>query len=109
MATERASRSDFGSGGVEAALLEALPLLHRKIRQPAVERIAARISLVGGKRARLARPAALVSALRDVLVPIQVELAELDALTTRFARAWQDAPDEAARREVLRNHLQETV
>ncbi|MFB1482931.1 hypothetical protein [Corallococcus sp. RDP092CA] len=91
---------------LESRLLEALPPLHRRVRGASVEALARRLV------ESCPRPAGLEGLapwLGVALEALETELAAVHAEIVQFTRQHNDAQDDAARRQVLVEHIQATV
>lgn len=93
---------------IEAALLDALPPLYRKVRPKVMSALAFRLARPWRPKVKVCA-ASLLPALRECVRTLEDEVAELIEESTRFARAWSEAKDEAEQREVLLQHIRDTV
>jgi poly-gamma-glutamate synthase PgsB/CapB len=95
------------SDPLEDLLLEALPPLHRRVRRAVVTKLARRL------RESCPRPHGGGDGhapwLREALQALVAEVAGVEAEAAALTRRYNEAPDEAARRQVLVDHLTETV
>ncbi|NBD11514.1 hypothetical protein [Corallococcus silvisoli] len=96
----------LATDALEALLLEALPPLHRRVRRASAEGLARRLVETCPRPAGLE---GLAPWLGVALEALETELASVHTELVHFTRQYNEAVDDAARRQVLVDHLKATV
>ncbi len=89
-------------------VLEALPPLYRRVRAQSAGRVEAWVARSMGDGG-LGTSAEVLARLRDAMAAFAKDVAALDARLTEFTRRYHATADRESRKELLREHLRETV